>query len=276
MGTEKRFNGKALYQPSGKAAEYSPWAANFYTGCSNDCDYCYCKRGVMAHVWDTKPHLKKCFPSPEFALRMFCDEMFKNLEAVRKSGILFSFTTDPMLDETCELTLWAAKVANDHRVPVKILTKRGASDRAFEMLEKRQFRDPSLIAFGFTLTGHDEQEAKAASNTERIRAMRMLFQEGYKTFASIEPIIDPADSLQMIKATRGICDLYKVGTMSGRKIDYNWDDMKELFAYLTYMTRDGENVYLKDSFLNYFGTKRSECPGEFVGADYNLFYPAEE
>ncbi len=45
----KRFNGKALYQPSGKAAEYSAWACNFYTGCSNDCEYCYCKRGVLSH-----------------------------------------------------------------------------------------------------------------------------------------------------------------------------------------------------------------------------------
>lgn len=56
---ETKFKGKAIYQPTGKAAEYSPWACNFFTGCSNDCEYCYCKRGVMSHVWDNKPHLKK-------------------------------------------------------------------------------------------------------------------------------------------------------------------------------------------------------------------------
>ena len=35
------FNGKAIYNPKGKAGEYAPWACNFYTGCSNDCEYCY-------------------------------------------------------------------------------------------------------------------------------------------------------------------------------------------------------------------------------------------
>lgn len=56
-----RFNGKAIYNPSGKAGEYSDWACNFYTGCSNNCDYCYCKKGVMSHVWSDTPKLKKCF-----------------------------------------------------------------------------------------------------------------------------------------------------------------------------------------------------------------------
>lgn len=35
---EKRFNGKAIYNPSGKAGEYSQWACNYFTGCSNECD----------------------------------------------------------------------------------------------------------------------------------------------------------------------------------------------------------------------------------------------
>lgn len=48
------FNGKAIYNPKGKAGEYSEWACNFYTGCSNNCQYCYCKRGVMSHAWSDK------------------------------------------------------------------------------------------------------------------------------------------------------------------------------------------------------------------------------
>ena len=61
--------GNAIYRPKGAAGEYSAWACNFYTGCSNDCQYCYCKQGVMSHVWDTEPHLKKCFRNEEHALR---------------------------------------------------------------------------------------------------------------------------------------------------------------------------------------------------------------
>jgi len=45
---EKQFKGKAIYNPSGKAGEYSYWACNFYKGCSNGCTYCYLKKGVLA------------------------------------------------------------------------------------------------------------------------------------------------------------------------------------------------------------------------------------
>jgi DNA repair photolyase len=41
------FPGKAIYNPSGKAGEYSYWACNFFKGCSNGCEYCYLKKGVL-------------------------------------------------------------------------------------------------------------------------------------------------------------------------------------------------------------------------------------
>ena len=30
-----------IYEPTGKAREYSPLAANFYDGCDHGCKYCY-------------------------------------------------------------------------------------------------------------------------------------------------------------------------------------------------------------------------------------------
>ncbi len=58
----KNFKGKAIYNPSGKAGEYSYWACNFYVGCSNGCEYCYCKKGILSGVMgQDKPQLKKCF-----------------------------------------------------------------------------------------------------------------------------------------------------------------------------------------------------------------------
>lgn len=43
-------NGKAIYKPAGKAREYAEWACNLFVGCSNDCSYCYCKRGALGSV----------------------------------------------------------------------------------------------------------------------------------------------------------------------------------------------------------------------------------
>lgn len=263
----KPFRGKAIYQPTGKAAEYSPWACNFYTGCSNDCEYCYCKRGVMAHVWDNKPHLKKSLVSPNFALRIFCDEMFKNIKELRENGLLFSFTTDPLLPETKDLTLKAVEIAAQHGVRSKILTKRAD----FVDVVKETLKPYSrFIAFGFTLTGFDEKEPFADSNTDRIEAMKELHEMGFKTFASLEPVITPAMSFNMIRATQGFCDLYKVGLMSGRKIDYNRIYIDTFFKNLIALSKF-EKIYLKDSFLDWFKIDRKECPGNFVGADYNIF-----
>ena len=267
----KKFNGKAIYEPSGKAAEYSPWACNFYTGCSNDCDYCYCKRGVMAHVWDTTPRLKKCFKDEEHAIEIFYRELMDNLGQLREKGLLFSFTTDPMLPETCLLTLTAARIANDNAVPIKILTKRGAKDNSFGLVRTNPFNTPSLVAFGFTLTGADELEPGAAPNRERIEAMIELRDQGYKTFASIEPVINPSTAKGIILGTLDYCDLYKVGLISGKGKDfYKSGQVKSLWCWLEEVASKGYKIYPKDSLLAYMGVNRADLK-HFVTADYNLF-----
>ncbi len=264
--TTKPFKGKAIYQPQGRASEYSSWACNFYTGCSNDCEYCYCKRGVMSHVWTTVPKLKMCLKNAPIAI--FQKELIANLDELRKHGLLFSFTTDPMLPLTYILTTEAVNIALKYNVPVQILTKRadwlGGWIRMWK--DKRH-----LIAFGFTLTGFDEKEPGASSNQERIEAMRELHELGFKTFASIEPVITPAMSRNMIEATLGFCDLYKVGLMSGVKKDfYNRDHIYNLFSYLVNKAKT-HKIYLKDSFLKYLDIDREALRGRFVNSDYNIF-----
>lgn len=275
---KKPFSGKALYEPKGKAAEYSPWAVNFYTGCSNDCDYCYCKRGVMAHVWDNKPHLKKCFLNEDDALATFIKELDRNLDNIGNSGILFSFTTDPMLPETKNLTLRAMEEAVMNDVPVKILTKR--ADWLDEFIYRIEInrcvydKNKHHIAFGFTLTGFDDKEPCACPNDDRIYAMRVLHGLGFKTFASIEPIITPVMSMNMIRATLDCCDLYKVGLMSGKKVDYEKLYIRQFFAKLVELSHK-HKIYPKDSLLSYFGIDRADMNNpklcDFVDASYSLF-----
>lgn len=271
---DKKFNGKAIYQPSGKAAEYSPWACNFYTGCSNDCEYCYCKRGVMSHVWSTEPKLKKCFKNVEHALLVFDGEKAANIGALRKNGILFSFTTDPMLPETFELTLRAAALAVISGVPVKILTKRAdwLDTKMWSSLEPLLLGHKDKIAFGFTLTGFDEKEPGASLTDERIEAMRELHKMGFKTFASIEPVIDPVLSMRMILATKDFCDLFKVGLISGKGKGF-YDDchLSVFWNRLIDLTERGYKIYPKDSLLEHLLEDRSSLEGYFVTADYNIF-----
>ncbi len=267
-----RFNGKAIYNPNGKAGEYAAWACNFFTGCSNDCQYCYCKKGFLARVWSDKPQLKKCFKDRDHALEVFTREINANLEALQASGIFFTFTSDPMLHETRELTMAAASIALAKNIPVQILTKRAdflcmpVDERwTFHILPKRD-----MIAWGFTLTGCDDLEPGASSNIERIHAMKRLHEMGFKTFASIEPVVDFSKAGSMILLSQGFCDLYKIGLMSGKR--YNAQEKAEADFLLAMLHGAPGRYYLKDSLIKLLGIDRSELPADkFVGMDFNIF-----
>ena len=60
-------------------------------------------------------------------------------------------------------------------------------------------------------------EPGASTNLGRIRAMKELHSAGISTWASIEPVIDPDLSFEMIREMAGFCDHYKIGILSGKK-----------------------------------------------------------
>lgn len=270
----KKFNGKAIYQPAGKAAEYAKWACNFYVGCSNGCTYCYLKKGRGAAILGGNvPTLKKCFRDENHALEVFEKELIANLPELQRHGLFFSFTTDPMLENTAFLTLIATLMCVEVQVPVKILTKCSRGYDVFKaFIESVKFKSRmSLIAFGFTLTGHDEIEPGASTNAERIEAMKKLHDAGFKTFASIEPVIDFDSSLEMIYLTRGYCDLYKIGLMSGQKVDRAFYERLRSFnlAVVNLLAQTTAKVYWKDSITKCFDVF-PDAPCN-VDRDYNMF-----
>jgi DNA repair photolyase len=270
------FKGKAIYQPKGKAGEYAQWACNFYVGCSNGCQYCYCKKGILAGVMgQDSPTLKKCFKSEPNALEVFEKELMSNIYELRKHGLFFSFTTDPMLPETKKLTIKAISCCIKNDVPVKVLTKvANWVDSLLLSIVAGIFYDKEkcnrLMAFGFTLTGRDDLEKGASTNAERIETMRKLHEAGFKTFASIEPIINFADSLAMIERSAPYCNLYKIGLKSGDK--YHFESIRSFIEEVVDIVPNTP-VYFKDSLLKQAGIERNDItrPDNFVTADYNIF-----
>jgi DNA repair photolyase len=265
----EKFNGKAIYNPSGKAGEYSYWACNFFVGCSNGCTYCYLKKGRGASILGgDKPKLKKCFRNEAHALEVFEKELLQNIEELRKHGLFFTFTSDPMLKETMDLTFSAMTICYMSKIPVKILTKRADFVDAF-LKQISGFKFPTeLIAFGFTLTGHDILEPGANTNAERIVAMQKLHEAGFKTFASIEPIIDFISAKNMISATLDFCDLYKIGLLSGGKYD-----KVEVQTFVEWLNDIWEQpkIYLKESIQKLSHYTNDQLGDNFVNRDYNMF-----
>lgn len=244
------YKGKAIYNPAGKAGEYAKWACNLYVGCSNNCDYCYCKKGVLGTAMGgKKARLKACFRDETHAFEVFVSELRKNADAIRKEGgLFFSFSTDPCLPETIELTLMCVAFASGMNVPCQFLTKctdwivkPGVIGALASVKEK--------VAIGFTLTGMDAMEKgpTVASNRQRVDMMKTLHVKGFKTFASIEPVVDIDRATLVFGLSEGYCDFYKIGLMSG-KDDYDNARLEEFVLMVNRHLRDANvPVYWKES-----------------------------
>lgn len=185
--------------------------------------------------------------------------------------MFFTFTSDPFLKETIDLTHDAIGTCLFFDIPVTILTKTTWWVNDF-LVDINMHNNPNQnrISYGFTLTGHDELEPGASTNQERIDAMRNLHKEGFRTWASIEPIIDIQSSYNMIYETKDFCDLYKIGLESGKK--YVKSDLKDFVELIfTAFKNTNTKLYFKDSLLKQSGIERSTLPSNCVNSDYNMF-----
>lgn len=282
--TEPLINGKVLYSPKGAAREYAAVGCNIYTGCRHECEYCYLKRGVLSKaLGGTEVKLKSGFRTGEDAEIAFVKEAKKHREYLQKVGVFFSFTTDPLIEETRAVTRNCLIHAHQLGIPVKLLTKNAdfLEDESFmSVLEKLQLLR-AKVAFGFTLTGHDEMEPNASANAQRIEAMRRLKERGFKTFASIEPIIDFTSSYNMMLDSCDFCDLFKIGLRSGVKSDYyKPEECAYFIGRVTGLCAEkGFKVYWKESIRNYMQKHDNgdnimavfNFSANFVSMDYNLF-----
>ena len=201
-----------IYEPKGKAREYSPLAANFYEGCDHGCAYCYApgiRRATReAYAASVKPR------------RDLLHELEKDMGqyAYSQKQVLFNFMGDPYCKANDEhkLTRGALNICLNHRVPVAILTKGG----------RRALGDADIIKLfgshikvGSTLTFLNPDlsakwEPGAASPEDRLSMLGEYRAMGVKTWGSFEPVIDPAESLRLISASLSVVDEYKVGKIN--------------------------------------------------------------
>lgn len=279
------FNGKALYNPQGRSGEYSQWAINFFNGCTGGCEYCYNKRFPVLSA--SKPTLKACFKDEQDALEMAEKEIMQNKwDIIREGGVFLSFVSDPMSPETIMATMGiiqfcSAMVQDYQAIPVSILTKRADFVLNEDSIHSKRFKCmirpfennaySEDIAFGFTLTGHDEMEPGCSSNADRIKAMKILHDKGFRAWASIEPIIDFQSSLEMIRACAPFCDHFKVGLRTDKKFECSTDEFVNFVNGIREtVNRTGSTVYFKRSIRDLVGGGYI-IGTNFVEEGFNIF-----
>ncbi len=237
-----------IYTPSGMAREYAPLALNIYTGCEHGCLYCYAPNCLQRNREDFHSR-----PTPRKDLLAGLAK-----EALKYSGtadrILLCFTCDPYqpCEEDYGTTRQALRQFVDAGAPFQILTKGGTrAVRDFDLLEKGDG------AFATSLVWTDDKdrqhwEPKAAPVEDRLAAIAEAHRRGLPTWVSIEPVIDPAQALHIIRDHSDIVDTWKVGKLNHHPaaIDIDWQAFTdELYLALIesgrpYLVKESLRLYL--------------------------------
>jgi len=233
-----------IYTPKGRAREYSPRALNIYMACSHGCKYCYAPtfRRTTLEEYTQRPWPRK--------------DIAKNLEKelsrgdVPKEQVLLSFIGDVYCDamDSNQATRDCLEVLSAHKVPVAVLTKGG--NRALKDVDVfKTFGEH--IQVGTTLTfasvsDSREWEPNAALPRERCNMLKTLHDEGVKTFVSMEPTIDPRQTIGLIRHTLDYVDVYKIGKIN------NYNGIDKTIDWTTFLSeaveilRDaGKQFYVK-------------------------------
>jgi len=207
------MNTQVIYEPKGRAGEYAQRAVNLYSGCSHGCLYCYAPKIVQVK--------KEVFHSRVRARPNILDRLRRDLEVLKGQDVprvLLCFICDPYpfhISPDEDVTREAIEILNSAGVDVEILTKGGQrAERDFDLLASRPGN-----AFAATLTFVSSAdsinwEPKAALPLARMQAIKNAHEAGIETWVSLEPVIDPKQSLELILQTHMFVDHYKVGTLN--------------------------------------------------------------
>lgn len=239
---------RIIYEPKGRALEYAPLAVNLYRGCDHGCIYCYAPAATRTE--------RAAFIQPTPRLGSIL-KLRSDLIDMQKVGdereVLMSFTCDPyqLIEAEFGYTREALLLFAQYRRHCSILTKGGLRSTAdFDILATQWDEEP-LFKYGATLVFIQEKdrqkwEPNASPTKERIEAIKKAHYRGIPTWVSIEPVIDPKQSLFLIGATAPWVDHFKVGKVNHlpeieRSIDWPKfrEDAIELLESL------GKSYYIK-------------------------------
>lgn len=209
-----------IYTPKGKAKEYSDLALNLYNGCQHGCLYCYAPGALRVH--------RDEYHAISNPRAFILDKLAKEAPKHKGKEVFLCFSCDPYGVGDSSTTREAIKILHKNEVAVNILTKGGLKIiRDMDLFTAR----PDLSRIGTTLTFHNktdslEWEPKAAIPKERLEMLKRAHDAGIKTWVSMEPVIVPSESLNLIKIAAPFTDHFKVGRWNHdtRANDIDWRD----------------------------------------------------
>lgn len=232
-----------IYEPAGRAREYSPLALNYFKGCDHGCIYCY--------VPPMMNRFNPAYNHADVSIDLKLDELEKSILKLskedRQKQVLLSFTSDPYNGHENGETAKVLAVLLKYQIHTAILTKN--PEKAIRDIDI--FRKFDHFKIGTTLVVADEKQKEiwepgTIHSTRRIEALKQLRDEGLITWASFEPVIFPEHSLIMIEKVSGWIDHVKVGKLNNYKgLDKKIDWGKFLFDAVYILRKNRMKFYIK-------------------------------
>lgn len=264
MGTSNLFKGKILRQTSGNAALYPSWICDLYSPQLLIQQY---KNNICGEI-----PLKKCLKDRTNAIAIFKRELLANVDELRKVGILFGTTVEPMdPDRTLELTLEAVKIALSNGVPVQIRTNLidWAYSEKWETLCATKKLDFKKIAIG--LVKHLGAESWTRTYYVRI-AMEKCREMGCRIFAEIDVNDDLMENFEQIMHNLfPYCDYFVVGLLCGCKKSNKKSLAAIVYKWNNILDKVCKKIHWKKCIVDSLGNDFIFCAGSCVDADYNIF-----
>jgi DNA repair photolyase len=236
-----------IYAPAGQAGEYSPLATNPYRGCGHKCAYCYVP-GVLR--MDRQTFDAGAVERPGF-LASLEKEARKYQTLGVTAQVMLSFTTDPYHPGETKLTRQTLDCLQAHGLGICTLTK-GGSRALRDLGIFRPIRD----AFASTLTSLNSEfslkwERDAALPQDRIDTLRAFHDAGIFTWVSLEPVLDTAATLEIIRQTHAFVDLYKIGRVNYVGLTKTTDWKQFAADVLAVLADTGAHYYIKRDLQPY-------------------------
>lgn len=238
-----------IYEPRGKAREYSELSVNLFTGCVHSCAYCYCPSILRKSLdnWVKEVHVR------DNILKKLEGECKRATQDLKNKELLLSFMTDTyQTDEYADITRQALELFDYHGFKkINVLTKSGYRVvRDFDLFVK----NPGW-KFGSTIIFKDETyrrkwERGAPSISSRYNAINLAKEAGIYCWVSIEPVIVPEESLKVIDDLKGVVDFFKIGKLNHFKEIEATIDWR-LFLANVRQELKGHNYMIKKDLLKY-------------------------
>lgn len=239
-----------IYEPKGRAREYSPLACNLYLGCTHGCKYCYAP--ACMHKKPKEWH-EAARARGENVLKLFekdCARLAKDRVDDETRRVLFCFLSDPYqpLEDELHLTRQGIAIAARHGIKVDILTKGDAKLIEQDLPLMRQSGTHLGITLSFSRdASRREWEPMASTVQSRMRILRKAHEMGIFTWVSMEPVIIPEEALEVIKRAHDYVNFWKVGKLNHNKeVEQSVDWPKFREDALSLLESYGCQYYIKE------------------------------